>query len=39
MRAQRIRVGESRMEMQAAKCTAEGTGKGSNLVSCDVGHT
>lgn len=28
MRAQRIRVGESRMEMQAAKWTAEGTGKG-----------
>ena len=39
MRAQRIRVGESRMEMQAAKWTAEGTGKGSNLVFCDVGHT
>ncbi len=39
MRAQRIRVGERRMEMQAAKWTAEGTGKGSNLVFCDVGHT
>ena len=39
MRAQRIRVGESWMEMQAAKWTAEGTGKGSSLVFCDVGHT
>ena len=40
MRAQRVRVGESRVEMQAAKWTAEGTGKGSNsLVFCDVGHT
>lgn len=28
MRAQRVREGESRVEMQAAKWTAEGTGKG-----------
>ena len=39
MRAQRVREGESRVEMQVAKWTAEGTGKGSNLVFCDVGHT
>lgn len=39
MRAQRIRVGESWMEMQAAKWTAEGTGKGFCLVFCDVRHT
>ena len=39
MRAQRVREGESRVEMQAAKWTAEGTGKGSNLVFCDVRHT
>ena len=30
MRAQRIRVGESRMEMQAAKWTAEGIVKDQN---------
>ena len=28
MRAQRVRAGESRVEMQAAKWTAEGTVKG-----------
>lgn len=39
MRAQRVREGESRVEMQIVKWTAEGTGKGSNLVFCDVGHT
>ena len=39
MRAQRVREGESRVEMQAAKWTAEGTGKGFCLVFCDVGHT
>ena len=39
MRAQRVREGESRVEMQAAKWTAEGTGKGSNLVFCDIRHT
>ena len=33
MRAQRVREGESRVEMQAAKWTAEGTGKGNNLLS------
>ncbi len=27
MRAQRVREGESRVEMQVAKWTAEGTGK------------
>ena len=39
MRAQRVREGESRVEMQVVKWTAEGTGKGSSLVFCDVGHT
>lgn len=29
MRAQRVRVGESRIEMQVVKWTAEGTGKSS----------
>ena len=32
MRAQRVRVGESRVEMQVVKWTAEGTGKSSRLV-------
>lgn len=32
MRAQRVREGESRVEMQVAKWTAEGTGKGFCLV-------
>lgn len=32
MRAQRIREGESRVEMQVVKWTAEGTGKSSSLV-------
>ena len=32
MRAQRVRVGESRIEMQVVKLTAEGTGKSSRLV-------
>ena len=35
MRAQRVREGESRVEMQVAKWTAEGTGKG----FCLVWHT
>ena len=39
MRAQRVREGESRVEMQVAKWTAEGTGKGFCLVFCDVRHT
>ena len=39
MRAQRVREGESRVEMQVAKWTAEGTGKGFWLVFCDVRHT
>ena len=39
MRAQRIRGGESRVEMQFAKWTAEGAVKGSSRVFCDVGHT
>ena len=39
MRAQRIREGESRVEMQIVKWTAEGTGKGDRLVFCDVRHT
>ena len=39
MRAQRVREGESRVEMQVAKWTAEGTGKGFCLVCCDVRHT
>ena len=37
MRAQRVREGESRAEMQVAKWTAEGTVKGIfYLVHCDV---
>ena len=39
MRVQRVREGESRVEMQIAKWTAEGAGKGSGRVFCDVGHT
>ena len=39
MRAQRVREGESRVEMQIVKWTAEGTGKSSSLVFCDVRHT
>ena len=39
MRAQRVREGESRVEMQIVKWTAEGTGKGDSLVFCDVRHT
>ena len=39
MRAQRVREGESRGEMQIVKWTAEGTGKGDRLVFCDVRHT
>ena len=39
MRAQRVREGESRVEMQIVKWTAEGTGKGDRLVLCDVRHT
>ena len=39
MRAQRVREGESRVEMQVAKWTAEGTGNGFCLVFCDVRHT
>ena len=39
MRAQRVQEGESRVEMQVAKWTAEGTGKGFCLVFCDVRHT
>ena len=39
MRAQRVREGESRVEMQIAKWTAEGAVKGSGRVFCDVGHT
>ncbi|MDD2414495.1 MAG: hypothetical protein PHI94_04930 [Eubacteriaceae bacterium] len=45
MHRQRVRDGESRMEMQAAKWTAEGAAKGSDRVHCDVnaakavGHT
>ncbi len=37
MRAQRIRVGESRVEMQIVKWTAEGAVKGFGRVFCDVG--
>ena len=36
MRAQRVREGESRAEMQTAKWTAEGTVKGRSRVFCDV---
>ena len=32
MRAQRVREGESRVEMQVVKWTGEGTGKSSRLV-------
>ena len=32
MRAQRVREGENRVEMQIVKWTAEGTGKGSASV-------
>ena len=39
MRAQRVREGETRVEMQIVKWTAEGTGKGDRLVFCDVRHT
>ena len=39
MRAQRVREGESRVEMQIAKWTAEGAVNSVSLVSCDVGHT
>ena len=39
MRAQRVREGESRVEMQVAKWPAAGTGKGFCLVICDVRHT
>ena len=39
MRAQRVREGESRVEMQIVTWTAEGTGKGDRLVFCDVRHT
>ena len=39
MRAQRVRGGESRVEMQFAKWTAEGAVKGFGRVFCDVGHT
>lgn len=39
MRAQRVREGESRAEMQIAKWTAEGAVKGGGRVFCDVGHT
>lgn len=45
MRTQRVREGESRIEMQVVKWTAEGTGKGNCLteqqclVFCDVRHT
>lgn len=39
MRAQRVREGESRVEMQVVKWTAEGTGKSNCLVFCDVRHT
>ena len=38
MRAQRVREGESRVEMQSAKWTAEGAVKGHFVrVFCDVG--
>ena len=39
MRAQRVWEGESRVEMQIVKWTAEGTGKGDRLVFCDVRYT
>lgn len=39
MRAQRVREGESRAEMQIAKWTAEGAVNSLGLVFCDVGHT
>ncbi len=41
MRAQRVRAGESRMEMQTAKWTVEGAVNGilDVSVACDVWHT
>ena len=36
MRTQRVREAESRVEMQAAKWTAEGAVKGKSRVFCDV---
>ena len=39
MRAQRVRDGESRAEMQVVKWAAEGTVKGDSQVFCDVRHT
>ena len=39
MRAQRVREGESRVEMQIVKWTAEGAVKRETPVACDVGHT
>ena len=39
MRAQRVRAGESRIEMQITKWTAEGAVKGFGRVFCDVRHT
>ena len=39
MRAQRVREGESRVEMQVVKWTAEGAGKALVRVFCDVRHT
>lgn len=36
VRAQRVREGESRIEMQIVKWTAEGAGKGKGRVFCDV---
>ena len=39
MRAQRVREGESRAEMQIVKWAAEGAAKGESRVFCDVRHT
>lgn len=39
MRAQRVRDGESRAEMQIVKWAAEGAVKGMGRVFCDVRHT
>ncbi len=39
MRAQRVRAGGSRIEMQIAKWTAEGAVNSIGLVFCDVRHT
>ncbi len=39
MRAQRVREGGSRIEMQIVKWAAEGAVKGSSRVFCDVRHT